>query len=678
MGMTLNDISRKLFKNNRKQYGLFFFSIVFSIAMTGAYGVLQYSPTVTNVLVDGGSTQAISQAMFFGSMLGIVVFLVYADSIFLKYKSREVGIFLSLGIDRRSVQRIVAKEYTLLFQIAALLGLSLSVSLACLCWTLLNLFLETQETSFSIGYAGLVIAVLFSMVNWFVLRAVNRRYIKNADILKIIKTSDENEAAKNGNLFLLILGALLVPMGIVGFFTLQNIGGFLNTLFAFTGLAGAVCGAYLLIIQCASIGDILKKYNDKAYYKNIVFYNLLKRKIRQYTRSIFVATLLITFTTFGIGFIAAGFIDGYHVALNEPYDYTINTTYVHPITEKRIEEIAEKSKTTITDIKHIDCLLLGVQNNYKSGERDWSSRIIVREDKFNALSGAGIFVPKGSYTLYYDGSMEYKLNAFSADASRFYQPTTGQEFSLTQNEPICQDGLFNTRSVFSSFLVLNNEDYNEIAASLAKDYKAVSYMVNVKNWQSTADFQNNILQAVISDNDGVIFTNWHNSATFAKTGSEAEYLPFEGNETRIARVWSLYPLSKLSSTTTQFEAFATYLMLMLFIAIVAFVSAIMVIGLKLISTIWDDAEVYDDLRRLGMKRKKMKGLITKQMLFVYFFPTVLGCIIGAFTTYRIMLVSGVIYISDTMQLVGCVCGLVLIIQIAIFFVLRLRIMGSYT
>ena len=105
MGMTLNDISRKLFKNSRKQYGLFFFSVVFSIAMTGAYGVLQYSPTVTNVLVDGGSTQTISQAMFFGSMLGIIVFLVYADSIFLKYKSREIGIFLSLGIDRRSVSK---------------------------------------------------------------------------------------------------------------------------------------------------------------------------------------------------------------------------------------------------------------------------------------------------------------------------------------------------------------------------------------------------------------------------------------------------------------------------------------------------------------------------------------------------------------------------------------------
>ncbi len=670
MDMTLSDISKKLFKNSRKQYGLFFFSIVFSIAMTGAYGVLQYSPTVTNILVDGGSTQTISQAMFFGSMSGIMIFLVYADNLFLKFKSREIGIFLSLGIDRRSVQKIVAKEYTLLFQIAALIGLLLSVPLAYLCWAFLNVFLKTQETTFSIGWTGFFIAVLFSLSNWMILLTTNRRYIKNVDVLKIIKTSDENEEAKTGKLFLLILGALLVPVGIIAFFTLQNIGGFINTLLAFLGLAGAVWGVYVLIIQCASVGDILKKYQERAYYKNIVFYNLLKQKIRQYTRSIFVATLLITFTVFGIGFIAAGFIDGYHVALNEPYDYTINATYEHPMTEQRIYEIAEESNATITDMERIDCLLLGVQNNYKNGVQDWSSRIVVSEKNFRALTGGDIFVPKGSYTVYYDSSMDYKLNAFSSDRSLFYNPVTEQECLFIQNEPICRDGLFNTRSVFSSFLILNDEDYNAISDSLTNRYKAVSYMVNVENWKSTSDFQNSILQAVVSDNHGVIFTNWHNSATFAKTGSQAEYLPFEGNETRIARVWSLYPLSKLSSTTTQFEAFATYLMLMLFIAILAFVSAVMVMGLKLISTIWEDAEVYDDLWRLGMKRKKIKALITKQMLFVYFIPTVLGCIVGAFTTYRIMLVSGVIYIDETMQFVGWVCGFVLIIQIVIFFILR--------
>ena len=266
----------------------------------------------------------------------------------------------------------------------------LSVPLAYFCWSFLNLFLETQETAFSIGWQGLCIAFIFSVLNWLILRAVNCSYIKKLDILKILKTSDENEKAADGNLPKLILGALLVPGGIAAFFTLQNIGGLLNTLLAYVSLATPVLGVYILIIQCSSIGDILKKYNIRAYYRNIVFYNLLKQKIRQYTRSIFAATLLITFTTFGIGFIAAGFIDGYNTALNEPYDYTIHTTYEHPMTEQRICEIAEESNTSITETARIDSLLVGVQNTYKTGETDWSSRIVVSESSFNSLSGEDI------------------------------------------------------------------------------------------------------------------------------------------------------------------------------------------------------------------------------------------------------------------------------------------------
>ena len=678
MDMTLNEISRKLIKNNRKQYALFFFSVLFSIIMTGAYGVLQYSPTITNVLADGGSTQTISQGMFFGSMLGIVVFLVYADVLFLKYKSREIGIFLSLGIDRRSVQKIIIREFTALFRIAALLGLILSVPFAFLCWTSLNVFLKTQETAFSIGWGGLLIALVFSVLSWLILREVNRRYICTVDILKILKSSDENESTKSGNLLFLILGAALVPVGIIAFFTLQNMGGFLNTLLAFMGLAAAVWGVYILIIQCASIGDILKRFCVQAYYKNIVFYNLLKQKIRQYTRSIFAAALLITFTIFGIGFIAAGFVDGYHVALNEPYDYTISTTGDRTeITQQRISSIAEETNTAITEIIRLDCLLIGVENTYKDGSTDWGSRVVVSESTFEELCGQEVTVPKGSYTLCFDGSKQYKRNAFHSSSSLFYNPTTGDEAVYTQNEPISIDRLVNSRSFFSSFLILNDDDYMDISSTLGAEYKATTFLLNVADWRSTGVFQNRILEEVISDNDEMIFTNWHNSATFEKTGSKAEYLSYIGNETRIARVWALYPLSKLSGATTQFEAFATYLMLMLFIAIVAFVSSIMVVGLKLVSTIWDDAAVYENLRRLGMKPRGIRRLITRQMVFVYFIPTVFGCLVGAFTTYRIMLVSGVIYIAETMQVVGVACGLVAVLQLLIFAVLRSRIIWNY-
>ncbi|MDD3490887.1 MAG: hypothetical protein PHR62_13490 [Paludibacter sp.] len=496
--------------------------------------------------------------------------------------------------------------------------------------------------------------------------------------MKILKSSEETEKSKNGNLFLLFFGILLIPAGNAAFFTLQNIGGVLCTLLAFVGLAAAILGVYLLTIQLASIGDIFKRYHVRTYYKNIVFYHLLKQKIRQYTRCIFAAALLITFTIFGIGFISAGFIDGYNMALNEPYDYTICTTAdKKEMTTERIHKIAENSNAKVTEIIHIDSLLLGVENTYKDGSTDWSSRVIISQSNFNRISGLNIVVQKHSYTLYYDSSMEYKKNAFCGDNSLFFNPTTKEEIVLTQNTPICVDNLFNTRSFFSSFLIMNDNDYAAMSFSLGNEYKAASFLLNVEDWEKTEAFQKNILRAVISDNNGKIFSNWHSSAAFDKTGSKAEYLSFTGNETRIARVWALYPLSKLSSATTQFEAFATYLMLLLFIAIVAFVSSIMVIGLKLVSTIWDDAAVYENLRRLGMKQRNIQKLITKQMAFVSFIPAIIGCSIGAFTTYRIMLVSGVIYIGKTMQAVGGICGLVMALQFIIFFFLRTRIMRDY-
>jgi len=71
--------------------------------------------------------------------------------------------------------------------------------------------------------------------------------------------------------------------------------------------------------------------------------------------------------------------------------------------------------------------------------------------------------------------------------------------------------------------------------------------------------------------------------------------------------------------------------------------------------------VYDSLQKLGLKKKGIKWLITKQMLFIYFIPTILGCGIGAFITYRIMLVSAVTYIEKVMVLVGGLCVLVFIL-----------------
>lgn len=672
--LTINDISRKLIKNNYKQYGLFFASIFFSIMMVGAYGVLQFSPTITNVLADGGSTQVISVGMFFFSMLGIIIFLLYADSLFLKYKSNEIGIFLSLGIKRQAIQKIVQKEFTILFQIAVLLGLLFSIPFAFLCWSILNIFLSTAETTFQIGWAGLVIAIFFGLLTWLVLNWANSRYILRVDIMKILKTSEEVEEIHGKHFIWGFIGLAAIPTGIVLFFLLQSMDGICNIL-SYLCLGASIYGLYVFIIQLASIGDILKRIYPAHYYKNIIFLNLIKQNIRQYTRSIFVATILITITIFGLGFISSGFTDGYYTALNEPYDYVVNTSFEqNPITGAKIKKWAEQYNIEIKELKTLQALLIAKENVYHDSYTDWSSRLAVSESEFNKFVIHPATVEKGSYTFYYDQSMSYKLNAFQSSVGKFYNPTTKQEFTLKQNEPIAGDRLFNSRWSFSSFVILNDQDYEQLAQSMEPAYDVVTYMFNVTDWKTSHKLQEKLLDEIVMASNGQVYSNWHNSAHFDKVDESADYYPYKGNEIRSARIWIFYPLSKISSTTTQVEAFATYLMLMFFIAMITFISSIMVIGLKIIGTIWNDKKLYEDLMRLGMKRKEIKSLVTKQIVFIYFIPTIIGCLLGAFATHRIILAADVIYIQQVMNIVIGLTILISILQIIIFYFLRRKVL----
>ena len=88
--MTINEITRKLIRQNKSRYLLFGLSICFAIAMTGAYGVLLFGRSITDVLMTDGSTYIISLGMYGITMIGIVVFLFYANAIHFSWSFSKI------------------------------------------------------------------------------------------------------------------------------------------------------------------------------------------------------------------------------------------------------------------------------------------------------------------------------------------------------------------------------------------------------------------------------------------------------------------------------------------------------------------------------------------------------------------------------------------------------------
>ena len=360
--MTLNEITRKLIRQNKSRYILFGLSICFAVVMAGAYGVLLFSRVITDVLMTDGSTYLISLGMYGITMIGIVVFLFYANAIYIQLQMREIGVYLSLGLPPKSVGKIQNRQLDIIFLIGGAAGLVLAVPFSFGIWSLLSLFISYTDGAFRVGEKGLLIAGGLWILAWVILRIRNAVHIARLDVIRILRSSSECEEVKAAHPLLGIIGLTAVPLGLILF----NITAVIYPLKSFSVLflGVSLIGMYILTAQITSMGSIVKRFFPNAYRKSILFYNLVRQKGNQYTLSLFVSSLLITLAIFSICFNGGMFLELYYAIKEEPYDYAVLAGESgEKLDENRIRSFAEESGISLSEWHSLDMLLLGREHH---------------------------------------------------------------------------------------------------------------------------------------------------------------------------------------------------------------------------------------------------------------------------------------------------------------------------
>lgn len=188
--MTLNEIAKKLIRQNKGRYLILSLSICFAILMTGAYGVLLFSPAITDVLMTDGSTYLIALGMYGITVLGIVVFLFYANSIFMKFQMGEIGIFLSLGMPPKAVTKMHNKQFDLVFTFSGVIGVGIGGILGWIFDYVISSFNIFGELSYQFPLMETVVFVLALLVVTGIFSVVAVRYSKRLSLVERIKTMD--------------------------------------------------------------------------------------------------------------------------------------------------------------------------------------------------------------------------------------------------------------------------------------------------------------------------------------------------------------------------------------------------------------------------------------------------------------------------------------------------------
>lgn len=100
--MNINQLIFRNLKKNLKNYYLYVFALVFSVALYFSFVTLQYSPALDDVKgsIKGGAAIKAASVL----LIAIVgIFLLYANSIFIKRRGREIGLLQLIGMTKQKL-----------------------------------------------------------------------------------------------------------------------------------------------------------------------------------------------------------------------------------------------------------------------------------------------------------------------------------------------------------------------------------------------------------------------------------------------------------------------------------------------------------------------------------------------------------------------------------------------
>ena len=215
--MNVKTLIWRSLKKNIRNYYLYVFALIFSVALYFSFVTLQYDPAMDSAKgsIKGGAAIQVASVLLIGIVL---IFLLYANAIFIKRRSKEIALFQLIGMTKSRIFRILNIENALLYYSSLVAGILVGFTLSKL--IMLILFKLTGVTDIATlrfsEEALIQTFIIFSIAYLFIMSA-NYLYIKKQTILSLFKviSSTEVKVKKISNIEIMIgiLGLFLVGSG---------------------------------------------------------------------------------------------------------------------------------------------------------------------------------------------------------------------------------------------------------------------------------------------------------------------------------------------------------------------------------------------------------------------------------------------------------------------------------
>ena len=645
--MTMLNLFTKLKKYNKGNYRQFSFCYALSVILVSTLTLFMLSPFVQSRLPIGGDSRKMLYMVYAVAVLGCVLFIIYATGLFLRFKSREVGIFMALGTPKRVLAKTLTKEIVLLILKLGIAGIIIGGVIAFVFGKVYEGFVQSATgDSFSLPLTGFVGSFLFVTITVCIVMGMAVRFLKRANLIEILNEERRTEPIKkNVDTKYLVWGIILIAVGLLGGLIIPYI---VSTMLK-RSLSGFPYIFYVLVfiglyrVMVYSIAVHKKGRHPQKYYKNLISFGMMKFQGISVVRNMLIVTLLIAGSLFAIFFSATNLIQGLGSAASEAND--ISYRYLgdaEKLTQEQVEKLAEDYQVGIDNYREAEFLRLlgsGVsRENYdKSGKlieeyrkQDYIKNFI-SADEFERVTGIAVNVQPGMYQYISREGNNENYWFLPDDLDLVQNPDSGLQ------KPLSYAGTVEYSSFFYHYgqdgnanYILNDEDYAELEKGLSDEMHMTHILFDLSDTGDTYGFSKDLYARYCNSvSDSMKKMSAYDEYREA-TDSEYSYSePVEIEPERLGMEidWKYAPVFVPIQEKSFVQSYATLLLFFIFVAIVCLVSAGVIGYTRSITVAIKSKSVLMDVKKLGADRTYLNRVLKEQVKKVYVLPTIVAVVL---------------------------------------------------
>ena len=636
---------------NRKLYYPFALAVILAVTISYLFYSLTFNPKIAEI--RGGSTiQATLGFGMFVVTLASAIIVLYANSFVMKNRSKELGIYGMLGLEKRHLISMTFKELVIFGILTVGAGIGVGALFDKLIFAFLLKLMKLKVEMVATFQMKVVITVLvvFGLI-FLGLMFLNALRIARMNALQLSREKASGE--KKGRFLLLqtILGSISLGIGYYLALTVKDPLTALTTFFLAVLLV--IFGTYLLFNAGVTFFLQILKKNKKYYYQPNNLISVSNLIFRMKKNAVGLATIAILSTMVLVTMSAATSIfnasESFKKVMN-PHDFGI--------TGQNVEK------------EDLNKLL-----SQFASDKGYS----VKEKEVLRYSNFGVANQEGTkLTLFEKGQNRVQpKTVFMVFDQKDYENMTGQKLSLSGNEV----GLYakNNGLKGQKELTLNNHQFS-VKDEFNKDF-ILNHVPNQFNILTT-DYNYLVvpdLQAFLEQfPDSAIYNQLYGGMNVNASEEEQikvaeEYENYLNQFNAELNTEGSYVYgSNLADASTQMSVlFGGVFFIGIFLSIIFMVGTVLVIYYKQISEGYEDRERFVILQKVGLDQKQIKQTINKQVLTVFFLPLIFAFLHLAFAYHMLSLILKVIGVIDTAMMLTVtlsICGIFALVYVLIFMI----------